>query len=599
MSQLTDDRILVGRLPHQPDQIEADKVYTVAGWVQSRRNHGQLIFVDLRDQTGILQLVFLPDSPDFKLAVNLKDESSFMVTGRLVARPPELVNLDLKTGRIELVVDKLLIFNQARALPIPLTAGSGTVHEDNRLRYRYLDLRRAVNQKMLQRRDQFYRLIRQFMQAHDFTEVPTPILANSSPEGARDFLVPSRLHPGLVYALPQAPQQFKQLLMVGGLSRYYQIAPCFRDEDPRADRLYGDFYQLDLEMSFVDDGAFVRRSLNPLIEQLIGPEFADKQLTGGTITSLSYHQALASYGSDKPDLRFGLELVDLTDIFKKLKSQLIDQALAESGLVKGLVLSAVVSRSRLNQLTDLATGAGLTGLGYLIATEAGLTGPLARLFKPALERELKDRLDLKAGSSLIFLAGPEADINPVLADLRGRLADWFKLIEPNQVAAVWVTDFPFYQVNDDGQLDFGHNPFSRPKTDPAQSDPATVVADQYDLVCNGYEVCSGAVRNYQPETLIAAFKAVGYDPELVKDRFRGLFEAFSYGAPPHAGCAFGLDRLLMILTDAANIRQVVAFPKTGRGLDLVFNSPSPVTGADLAGLGLSLKKSIKDQKQKP
>lgn len=564
----------------------------LAGWVNSRRDHGGVLFVDLRDHTGLMQLVFHPDQKEvLSAAQNLRDEWVVLVGGQLKARAEDLVNPQLATGKLEVAVDDLLVLNQSPALPIPVNvspAQAGQTHEDNRLRYRYLDLRRPPMQQRLKDRDRLYRLIRQFMTDNHFTEVPTPILANSSPEGARDFLVPSRLRPGQFYALPQAPQQFKQLLMVGGLDRYFQIAPCFRDEDPRADRLYGDFYQLDLEMSFVADGSVVRQAVNPLVEKLVS-DFG-RRLTTKTIPEISYAQALADYGCDKPDLRLGAKLIQVDDLLAQTEARVLAAGLAAGGQIKAIVAPAGLSRKQIDELTELARGQGAGGLAYLnLASDGSASGPLANLLSSAERDGLLARTGIHPDQTLLLVADQEAVVNRVLAAVRSWLAGQFANDDPAAVAAVWITDFPFYETDPQtGEVDFGHNPFSRPQGDVSADEASSLLADQYDLVINGYEVCSGAVRNHQPDSLRAAFRRVGYDDETTNARFKGLLEALSFGAPPHAGCAFGLDRLLMILTGETNIRETVAFPKTGTGVDLLMQSPAPIPAQDLESLGLSL-----------
>ena len=563
-----------------------------AGWVNSRRDHGGLLFVDLRDHTGLIQLVFHPDQTETLAAgQRLRDEWVILVAGQLVKRQADLVNPQLASGQVEVLVEELLLLNQSPALPIPVNvspAQAGQTHEDNRLRYRYLDLRREAMQQRLVERDRLYRLIRQFMADQQFTEVPTPILANSSPEGARDFLVPSRLRPGQFYALPQAPQQFKQLLMIGGLHRYYQIAACFRDEDPRADRLYGDFYQLDLEMSFVADGRVVRQTVNPLVATLAA-EFG-RRLDDDQIPEISYGQAMDDYGSDKPDLRLASQLVRVDDLLAGTKARVLAAGLADNGQIKALLAPAQLSRQQLVELTELVTGQGAGGLAYLnSAADGSQSGPLAKLLSQSELAALADRVGLEPDRTLLLVADRTAVVNRALAAVRSWLVGQFVDPESTKLAAVWITDFPFYEIDEtDQSVDFGHNPFSRPQGDPATADPGSLLADQYDLVINGCEVCSGAVRNHQPDSLRAAFGRVGYNSTEIEARFGGLLEALSFGAPPHAGCAFGLDRLLMILVGETNIREMVAFPKTGGGVDLLLQSPSPIPPGDLKQLGLRL-----------
>ena len=568
----------------------------VAGWVNTRRDHGGVIFVDLRDHTGLVQLVFNPDHDDiFHLAEGLRDEYCIAVTGTVRERGAGLENPHLATGQIELVASQLEILNRSDPIPVATRDEGQRSSEEMRLRYRYLDLRRPSMQQMITRRDQFYRIIRRYMAEHDFIEVTTPILANSSPEGARDFLVPSRLHQGDYYALPQAPQQFKQLLMVGGVPRYYQIAACFRDEDPRADRLYGEFYQLDCEMSFVDDGEVVRHTLEPLIIQL-AKEFGHKKLvstyTSGSdpIPRLTYHEAMERYGTDKPDLRYHLELVELTDALSETNFGVFKQAECIKAIcVKG---GASFTRKQIDNFTELAKAEGAGGLAYLTYEESGIKSPIAKFLSKSELDEITRRTEATAGDIVLFGADRRALVNKVLGKLRVALADFQELKHDDEVALCWVTDFPFYEYDEaNARVDFGHNPFSMPKGGIATLEQATtdeqklaITADQYDMVMNGYEICSGAVRNHNPDIMYKAFEILGYDHAYVEQKFGALLNAFRYGAPPHAGCAYGLDRIFMVMENTDNIRDIVAFPKNGSGADLMMGSPSQVLDTQLKEL---------------
>ena len=568
----------------------------VAGWVNTRRDHGGVIFVDLRDHTGLVQVVFNPDHDDiFHLAERLRDEFCIAVTGTVRERGTGLENPHLATGQIELVARQLEILNRSDPIPVATRDEGQRSSEEMRLRYRYLDLRRPSMQQMITRRDQFNRIIRQYMMEHDFIEVTTPILANSSPEGARDFLVPSRLHQGDYYALPQAPQQFKQLLMVGGVPRYYQIAACFRDEDPRADRLYGEFYQLDCEMSFVDDGEIVRSTLEPLIIQLT-KEFGHKKLvstyTSGSdpIPRLTYHEAMEHYGTDKPDLRYHLELVELTDALSETNFGVFKQAECIKAIcVKG---GASFTRKQIDNFTELAKAEGAGGLAYLTYEESGIKSPIAKFLSKSELDEITRRTEATAGDIVLFGADRRALVNKVLGKLRVALADFQELKHDDEVALCWVTDFPFYEYDEaNARVDFGHNPFSMPKGGIATLEQATtdeqklaITADQYDMVMNGYEICSGAVRNHNPDIMYKVFEILGYDHAYVEQKFGALLNAFRYGAPPHAGCAYGLDRIFMVMDNTDNIRDVVAFPKNGSGADLMMGSPSQVLDTQLKEL---------------
>ena len=568
----------------------------VAGWVNTRRDHGGVIFVDLRDHTGLIQVVFNPNHDDiFHLAEGLRDEYCIAVTGTVRERGAGLENPHLATGQIELVASRLEVLNRSDPIPVATRDEGQRSSEEMRLRYRYLDLRRPSMQQMIARRDQFNRIIRRYMAEHDFIEVTTPILANSSPEGARDFLVPSRLHQGDYYALPQAPQQFKQLLMVGGVPRYYQIAACFRDEDPRADRLYGEFYQLDCEMSFVDDGEVVRHTLEPLIIQL-AKEFGHKKLvstyTSGSdpIPRLTYHEAMEHYGTDKPDLRYHLELVELTDALSETNFGVFKQAECIKAIcVKG---GASFTRKQIDNFTELAKAEGAGGLAYLTYEESGIKSPIAKFLSKSELDEITRRTEATAGDIVLFGADRRALVNKVLGKLRVALADFQELKHDDEVALCWVTDFPFYEYDEaNARVDFGHNPFSMPKGGIATLEQAAtdeqklaITADQYDMVMNGYEICSGAVRNHNPDIMYKAFEILGYDHAYVEQRFGALLNAFRYGAPPHAGCAYGLDRIFMVMENTDNIRDVVAFPKNGSGADLMMGSPSQVLDTQLKEL---------------
>ena len=567
---------------------------TVKGWVNSRRDHGGLIFIDLRDEKGIIQLVVTPNTADaFSLAETLRDEFVLSATGVIRERAPELKNPHIETGEIELVVESIELLNRSEPLPVNTHDDGPESGEDLRLKYRYLDLRRPYMQKILRRRSEFYRFLRDYMYEKDFIEVTTPILANSSPEGARDFLVPSRLHPGMFYALPQAPQQFKQLLMVGGVPRYFQLAPCFRDEDPRADRLYGDFYQLDLEMAFVDDGEIVRKTMEPLVKNLVSDfasktlvlksELAKKYLTdqSSLISRIPYDVAMDYYGVDKPDLRYGMELIDLTEALSST-----DFKVFQSPCVKALCVKngASLTRSQIDQFTEKARKLGAGGLAYIIYENGTERSPIAKFLKPEELAKIRELTGAEDGDAVFFGADTRIKVNKVLGQLRIDFADHFNLKNNQEVALCWIVDFPFYEWNDvENKLDFGHNPFSMPKgglqtLNAAQTDEEklAIVADQYDMVMNGYEICSGAVRNHNPEVMYKVFSILGYDAAYVEARFGGMLNAFKFGAPPHAGCAFGVERIFMVLEDAKNIRDIVAFPKNGSGFDLMMGSPTSV-----------------------
>ena len=567
-------RILTGEL-----KTKINKTVTVAGWVNSRRDHGGLIFIDLRDHQGIIQLVITPENQQaFTLAETLRDEFVISATGLIRERAADLKNPNIETGDIELVVESMELLNRSDTPPVNTHDDGPESGEELRLKYRYLDLRRPSMQNTLKRRAKFYSYLRSYMDQHDFIEVTTPILANSSPEGARDFLVPSRLKPGLFYALPQAPQQFKQLLMVGGLPRYYQIAPCFRDEDPRADRLYGDFYQLDCEMSFVDSGETVRQTVEPLIKSLV-TDFADKKLLSEDIPRISYQEAMEKYGVDKPDLRYGMEMIELTEILKNTSFKVFQSPCVKAIRVEN---GASLTRSQIDLFTEKARKLGASGLAYIMYENGTEKSPIAKFLQPEELTKIKDATGAKDGDAVFFCSDDRAKVNKILGQLRIAFADHFNLKDDSIVALCWIVDFPFYEWNDgEHKLDFGHNPFSMPKgglkaleSAATDEEKLAIVADQYDMVMNGYEICSGAVRNHNPEVMYKVFSILGYDHTYVEKRFGGMLNAFKFGAPPHAGCAFGIERIFMVLNDNKNIRDIVAFPKNGSGIDLMMSSPS-------------------------
>lgn len=565
------------------------KPVTLKGWVHSRRDHGGLIFIDIRDHTGIAQLVVDPEVAEaFKIAEHVRDEYVISATGLVGNRAPELINEKIETGTVEVRITELEVLNRSEPLPIQIH-GEQIANEELRLKYRFLDLRRPKMQERLKQRAQYYALMRSYLEKKDFVEVTTPILASSSPEGARDFLIPSRIHPGKFYALPQAPQQFKQLLMVGGVSRYYQLAACFRDEDPRADRLYGEFYQLDLEMSFVDDGEEIRSLMDPLIKQL-STDFAGKKLLTENIPRIPYSEAMEKYGSDKPDLRFGMELTDLTEALSSTEFGVFKNA----ECVKAICVKdgASLSRSQIDGFTDIAKGEGAGGLAYITYKDGESQSPIAKFLKPEELKAIQEKTGAQDGDAVFFGADKRAVVNKVLGKLRSEFADHFKLKDPDVIALCWIVDFPFYEWDDkNNRLDFGHNPFSMPKggLEALKSeDKLSILADQYDMVMNGYEICSGGVRNHNPDILYEVFGVLGYDKAYVEERFGAMLNAFKFGAPPHAGCAFGIDRMFMVLVGEDNIREVVAFPKNGSGVDLMMNSPSRVDEPQLKELNIRI-----------
>lgn len=575
-----------------------EQTISVSGWVNNRRDHGGLIFIDLRDHTGLVQLVINPEQAEaFRLAETVRDEFVLHATGVVKERDAHLKNPNIPSGGVEIVVETLELLNRSEPLPVATKDEGPQSNEELRLKYRYLDLRRPSMQRTLKRRSEYYKYLRNYMDERDFTEVTTPILANSSPEGARDFLVPSRVHPGKFYALPQAPQQFKQLLMVGGVHRYYQLATCFRDEDPRADRLYGDFYQLDLEMAFVDNGEVVRTEMEPLLMQLV-TEFSGRELVSSEIPRIPYQEAMNRFGSDKPDLRFGMELIDLSDAVRGTEFGVFKNTLEAGGVVKAICVkgAAALSRKQIDGFTDIAKNEGAGGLAYIKYENGESVSPIAKFLSEYELTAIRETMGAENGDAVFFGTDKLDTVNKVLGRLRNEFADHFELKDSNKVALAWIVDFPFYEWDETNKrVDFGHNPFSLPKGGvealrAAQTDEEklALVADQYDMVMNGYEIASGAVRNYNPEVMYEAFGVLGYDRAYVEAKFGAMLTAFKFGAPPHAGAAFGVDRIFMVLEDESNIRNVVAFPKNGSGVDVMMQSPSAIEAMQLDELSLRI-----------
>jgi aspartyl-tRNA synthetase len=586
------------RILSQDTPTYSGQVITVSGWVNSRRDHGGLIFIDIRDHTGVVQVVIHPEaSSAFAVAESVRDEYVLRITGQVTEREEGLKNPQLVSGSIEIVAEHIEILNKSEPLPVAVSDDGQQSNEELRLKYRYLDLRRSKMQTTLKRRSEYYKVLRSYMDEQSFTEVTTPILANSSPEGARDFLVPSRVHPGSFYALPQAPQQFKQLLMVGGLDRYYQIATCFRDEDPRADRLYGDFYQLDLEMSFVEDGDVVRATMEPLIKKLV-TEFAGKQLLDETIPRIPYQEAMDRFGSDKPDLRYDMELIDVSEQLAQTEFGVFKKTLENGGVVKAICVKggASLSRSQIDKFTDIAKREGAGGLAYITYENGEAKSPIAKFMTLDELESIKERTGAGDGDAIFFGTDKRETVNKVLGKLRIEFAAHFNLCDPNMVALAWIVDFPFYEWDEGAKkVDFGHNPFSMPQggaealaAADTNEKKLAIVADQYDMVMNGYEIASGAVRNHNPDVMYEAFGVLGYSREYVEEKFGAMLNAFKFGAPPHAGAAFGIDRIFMVLENETNIREVVAFPKNGSGVDAMMSSPSRVDQSQLNDLALKI-----------
>ena len=571
---------------------DAGREARLSGWVHARRDHGGLLFLDLRDHYGMTQCVFAAGSPAFAAAEAVRAESVVTVTGAVVPRAPGTVNPRLPTGEIELRVASLEVQSAAEVLPIQV-AGEEKYPEDLRLTYRFLDLRREKLHRNMMLRAGVIASIRRRMIEAGFTEFTTPILTASSPEGARDFLVPARLHPGSFYALPQAPQQFKQLLMVAGFDRYFQIAPCFRDEASRADRSPGEFYQLDFEMSFVTQED-VFATIEPVIAGVFG-EFAEgRAVDGAPFVRIPYAAALAEFGTDKPDLRNPLRIRDVTEAFAGSGFGLFARIAAAGGVVRAIPAPGAGGnpRSFFDKLNDWAKEQGAGGLGYITFDAEGAKGPIARNLESARAQAIRAACGLGAGDAVFFVAGKADEVWKFAGAVRTRLGTELGLAETGAFRFCWVTDFPMYELNEEtGRIDFSHNPFSMPQGGMEAlntRDPLTINAFQYDIVCNGIELSSGAIRNHRPDIMLRAFEIAGYPASEVEARFGGMLAAFRYGAPPHGGSAPGIDRIVMLLADEPNIREVIVFPLNQQGQDLMMGAPAPVAEARLKELSLKL-----------
>ena len=563
----------------------------LSGWVHRVRDHGGLLFIDLRDHYGITQVMADPDSPVFAEIEKLRSEWCIRIDGNVMLRDESLINAKIPTGEVEVFIRDLEVLGQAEELPL-MVFGEQDYPEETRLRYRYLDLRRQKLQDNMKLRSDVVASIRRKMWDRNFREYQTPIITASSPEGARDFLVPSRLHPGKFYALPQAPQQFKQLIMVSGFDKYFQIAPCFRDEDPRADRSPTDFYQLDLEMSFVTQQD-VFDTIQPVLRSVF-EDFGGGRTVDADWPQISYRDAALWYGSDKPDLRNPIKMQRVSDHFRGSGFAIFAKLLEQEGTeIRAIPAPGGGSRKFCDRMNAFAQKEGLPGMGYIFwrSGENGMeaAGPLAKNIGPERTEAIRQQLDLDVGDAAFFLGGKPKAFEAVAGRARNVIGEELNLTDKNRFAFAWIVDFPIYEQDaETGKIDFEHNPFSMPQggMEALEGDPLAVLGYQYDLSCNGYELVSGAIRNHKPEIMFKAFEIAGYDESEVRKRFGGMVNAFQFGAPPHGGCAAGIDRIVMLLADEANIREVIMFPMNQRAEDLMMDAPSQPMADQLMELNL-------------
>ncbi len=566
----------------------------ISGWVHRKRDHGSLVFVDLRDHYGLTQCVIDTSDYAFSIVESLRNESVVTITGFVKRRSDETVNQNLKTGRIEVLIEKIIIQSEAETLPLQVNSDDDA-GEETRLRYRYLDLRRSRPHKNILLRSNIIQSIRNRMIEQGFTEFQTPILTASSPEGARDFLVPARLHPGKFYALPQAPQQFKQLIMMSGFEKYFQIAPCFRDEDSRADRSPGEFYQLDLEMSFVEQ-ADVFAAVEPVIAGVFN-EFSNKKIDPDFV-HISYQESLLKYGNDKPDLRIPIEISDVTEIFRGSDFSIFAKNIEKGAVVRAIPGPKCGSRAIADRMNSWAQSEGAPGLGYIIYSDEDAKGPVAKALGQEKANEIKSKLNLSNGDAVFFSCALEKEASVLAGRARERIGKEQGLIDESVFKFCWIIDFPMFEKDEvTGKIVFSHNPFSMPQggMDALNSkDPLEIKAWQYDLVCNGIELSSGAIRNHLPEVMYRAFEIAGYGTEIVDEKFPAMINAFKFGAPPHGGIAPGIDRIVMLISEEPNIREIILFPMNGKAEDIMMSAPSPVDDKQLNEL--YIRKVVSQQK---
>ena len=589
---------------------DAGQEVRLSGWVHRVRDHGQLLFLDLRDHYGVTQCVFAVGSAHFEAAQRLKNESVVTITGKATARDAATVNTELPTGEVEVHVTALHVESVAEPLPLQVNSDA-EFPESTRLTYRFLDLRREKLHKNIVLRSKIISSLRRKMTDQGFLEYQTPILTASSPEGARDYLVPSRVHPGKFYALPQAPQMFKQLLMVSGFDRYFQIAPCFRDEDARADRSPGEFYQLDIEMSFVTQED-VFAAIEPVLRGLF-EEFADGKTVDPSFPHITYETAMLEYGCDKPDLRNPLKIADVSDIWEGSEFSIFNAVMKSGGVIRAIPAPGCCDKPRsfFDNMIEFAKLNGAKGLAYIGFDEQGAgKGPIAKFLNAEKTEALKARLGLKNGDAVFFSSGAKLEAANIAGKVRTNIAEQLNLIDPSVFKFCWVVDFPYYEWNtDDNKIDFSHNPFSMPQGGLAALTNAktteellAIKAFQYDIVCNGVELSSGAIRNHKPEIMVKAFEIAGYTQADIENKFAALFNAFKYGAPPHGGLAPGVDRMVMLLANEPNIREVICFPMNQQAQDLLMQAPNVATEKALRELHIQLspkaKATLEEEKSK-